>query len=74
MSMCASCSAELRPEWKFCVYCGAPVIPGAIRPEAVTVASPALSRAATIGVLVAASLAVAVGAVIIVLLVANALR
>ncbi len=37
MSTCASCERELRPEWKFCVWCGAEVtehIPAAIRPEA----------------------------------------
>ena len=39
MSTCASCEGELRPEWKFCVWCGAAVeaaeaIPAAIRPEA----------------------------------------
>ena len=33
MSTCASCEAELRPEWKFCVRCGTAVIPGAIRPQ-----------------------------------------
>lgn len=32
MPVCDSCSAELRPDWKFCVYCGAPAVPGAIRP------------------------------------------
>ena len=32
MSACASCSAELQPGWKFCVYCGTPAVPGAIRP------------------------------------------
>lgn len=32
MSACASCSAELRSEWKFCVFCGTPAIPGAVRP------------------------------------------
>jgi len=36
---CANCSAELDPEWKFCIHCGTPVperesIPGAIRPDA----------------------------------------
>lgn len=35
MSTCASCSAELRPEWKFCIYCGTPTIPSAIRPDPV---------------------------------------
>jgi hypothetical protein len=35
MSSCTSCSSQLKPEWKFCVYCGTPAIPGAIRPEPV---------------------------------------
>jgi hypothetical protein len=33
MPECASCSAELRPEWKYCIYCGTPTVPGALRPE-----------------------------------------
>lgn len=33
MPTCTSCSAELRPEWKYCIYCGTPAIPGAIRPD-----------------------------------------
>ncbi len=33
MSTCTSCEAELRPEWKFCIMCGTPVIPAAVRPE-----------------------------------------
>ncbi|TAL45604.1 MAG: zinc ribbon domain-containing protein [Salinibacterium sp.] len=37
MTSCRSCSSELKPEWKFCVYCGAPAIPGAIRPQAIAV-------------------------------------
>ncbi|HEY4225144.1 MAG TPA: DUF4190 domain-containing protein [Pseudolysinimonas sp.] len=24
MAVCANCSRELQPEWKFCIYCGAP--------------------------------------------------
>jgi len=35
MSTCANCSAELRPVWKFCIYCGTPVVPGAVRPAAI---------------------------------------
>ena len=35
MSTCASCDAELRPEWKFCITCGESIVPGAIRPDAV---------------------------------------
>lgn len=33
MPACDSCSAELQPDWKFCVFCGAPAVPGAIRPD-----------------------------------------
>ena len=33
MATCATCSAGLESAWKFCVYCGTPTIPGAIRPE-----------------------------------------
>jgi hypothetical protein len=35
MSTCVSCSAQLQPVWKFCIFCGTPAVPGAIRPEAV---------------------------------------
>ena len=24
MTVCATCSRELQPEWKFCIYCGTP--------------------------------------------------
>lgn len=40
MQTCANCGAELAPDWKFCIRCGARVrttdaseIPGAIRPQ-----------------------------------------
>jgi hypothetical protein len=40
VTTCIECSAELSPEWKYCVRCGASVvepssaaIPGAIRPS-----------------------------------------
>ena len=35
MARCISCSAELQPAWKFCIYCGqqAVVVPAAIRPD-----------------------------------------
>lgn len=45
MPTCPSCGAELSPEWKFCIRCGAatrapssgmPTVPGAIRPDAGT--------------------------------------
>jgi hypothetical protein len=32
MSTCASCGADLQAGWKYCVFCGTPSIPGAIRP------------------------------------------
>lgn len=34
MARCISCSAELQPAWKFCIYCGQRVetVPAAIRP------------------------------------------
>jgi hypothetical protein len=35
MPSCENCSAALNPGWKFCVYCGTPAIPGAVRPEPV---------------------------------------
>lgn len=28
MARCSSCSAELQPEWKFCIYCGHRVATG----------------------------------------------
>ena len=36
MARCISCSAELQPAWKFCIYCGTRVetVPSAIRPDA----------------------------------------
>ena len=36
MARCISCSAELQPAWKFCIYCGQRVdpVPSAIRPDA----------------------------------------
>lgn len=33
MSTCASCGAELQPQWKFCIHCGESIVPGAIRPD-----------------------------------------
>ena len=44
MARCTSCSAELQPAWKFCIYCGQRVasrIPGAIRPTDATAEAPA---------------------------------
>jgi hypothetical protein len=35
MARCISCSAELQPAWKFCIYCGQKVeaVPAAMRPD-----------------------------------------
>ena len=33
MPTCANCSAELSREWNFCVYCGTPTVPWAVRPD-----------------------------------------
>ena len=30
MATCATCSGELHPEWRFCVYCGTAVTPTAV--------------------------------------------
>ena len=30
MATCATCSGELRPEWRFCVFCGTAVTPAAV--------------------------------------------
>jgi hypothetical protein len=35
MPECANCSAELRREWNFCVYCGTPAVPWAVPPDVV---------------------------------------
>jgi len=37
MATCANCGAELRPEWRFCVFCGAPT--------SAEIASPAVTGA-----------------------------
>jgi len=46
MARCISCSAELQPAWKFCIYCGTKTgaVPAAIRPDA---AAPAPRRHVT---------------------------
>ena len=51
MSTCANCSAELRPNWKFCVFCGTPVVPGAVRPEVVE--QPRVNRLAILALVLA---------------------
>ena len=51
MSTCANCGEQLDPEWKFCVFCGAPAIPGAIRPT--TPARPRVNRLAIVALVLA---------------------
>jgi len=51
MSTCANCGEQLDPEWKFCVFCGAPAIPGAIRPT--TPAKPRINRLAIVALILA---------------------
>lgn len=38
MPECASCSAQVLPKWKFCVYCGEPTSADASRPAPVATA------------------------------------
>ena len=33
MSTCTNCAAQLQPDWKFCIFCGTPVVPSAVRPQ-----------------------------------------
>ena len=51
MSTCASCGEQLESDWKFCVFCGAPAIPGAIRPTAP--AKPRVNRLAILALVLA---------------------
>lgn len=51
MSTCANCGDQLDPEWRFCVFCGAPAIPGAIRPT--TPARPRVNRLAIVALVLA---------------------
>jgi hypothetical protein len=48
---CAECGKELDPSWRFCVYCGAPAIPGAIRPTGQ--ALPRINRLAIVALVLA---------------------
>lgn len=32
MPTCANCGKQIDPDWRFCVFCGAPVAPNAVRP------------------------------------------
>ncbi len=51
MPACPHCAEQLDPDWKFCVSCGAPTIPGAIRP--VGVAPPRFNRLAIVALVLA---------------------
>jgi len=51
MATCANCGEKLDPEWKFCVFCGAPAAPGAIRPT--RAARPRINRLAVVALILA---------------------
>ena len=51
MSTCANCGKQIDPEWRFCVFCGAPTVPGAIRPT--TPAKPRVNRLAILALVLA---------------------
>jgi hypothetical protein len=51
MSTCTTCGAQLQPDWKFCVFCGTPAIPGAIRPT--TPAKPRVNPLAILALVLA---------------------
>ncbi|MFM9878347.1 MAG: zinc-ribbon domain-containing protein [Rhodoglobus sp.] len=69
MSTCATCEAELRPEWKFCIMCGTPVIPGAVRPERLE--TPAAKKIATFAPLIFSIACFSLAALVIAWLVLN---
>jgi hypothetical protein len=39
MATCSNCASTLDPAWRFCIFCGTPVIPAAIRPDAAATAT-----------------------------------
>ncbi len=45
MATCATCSGELRPEWRFCVFCGTAVSPNAVDEAAAEAPAPVNSIA-----------------------------
>lgn len=52
MATCATCSGELKPEWRFCVYCGTAVTPTAVV-EAAAEAKPRVNYVAVIAIILA---------------------
>lgn len=53
--MCSSCGAELEGHWKYCLSCGAPLVPNALRPDDLDLTTPArMSVLAIIAILLAA--------------------
>lgn len=52
MATCATCSGELRPEWRFCVFCGTAVTPSAVT-EAAADASARVNHIAIIALVLA---------------------
>ena len=72
MARCRSCSAELQPAWKYCIYCGERVttdIPAAIRPADGAAEAPA-RHVTALGLFVAGlvALLVVIGVVSVLLL------
>lgn len=52
MATCATCSGELQPEWRFCVYCGTAVTPTAVD-DAAAEALPRVNPIAIIALILA---------------------
>lgn len=52
MASCATCSGELRPEWRFCVFCGTAVTPTAVD-DAAAEAKPRINPVAIIALVIA---------------------
>ena len=52
MATCATCSGELQPEWRFCVFCGTAVTPAAVD-EAAAEAPPRVNPIAIIALVLA---------------------
>lgn len=52
MATCATCSGELQPEWRFCVFCGTAVSPTSVV-EAAAEAQPRVNHIAIIALILA---------------------